>query len=50
VQLPDCGRKTDGNAQELSHLHWHSDQLIERLAPGIIQDKRGSPLVVRELN
>jgi hypothetical protein len=50
VQLPDCGRKTDRNAQELSHLHRRSDQLIERLAPGILEDKHGSPRVLRELN
>ena len=50
MQLPDCRRKTDRNAQELSHLHRRSDQLIERLAPGILKDKHGSPLVLRELN
>src|SRR5258708_22755339 len=50
VQLPDCGRKTDRNAQKLSHLHRRSDQLIERLAPGILEDKYGSPPVLRELN
>src|SRR3989442_465345 len=50
VQMPDCGRKADRNAQELSDLHRRSDQLIERLAPGILEDKHGSPLVLRELN
>ncbi len=50
VQLPHCVRKTDRNAQELSHLHRHSDQLIERLTPGILEDQHGSPLVLRELN
>src|SRR5712671_1327590 len=50
VQLPDCGRKTDRNAQELTHLHRRSDQLSERLAPEILEDKSSSPLVLRELN
>jgi hypothetical protein len=50
VQVPDCGGKTDRNAEELSHLHPRSDQLIERLAPGILEDERGLPLVLREFN
>src|ERR1700722_780633 len=50
MQLPDRGSKTDRNAQELTHLHGRFDQLIERLAPGIREDKYSLPLVLRELN
>src|SRR5947209_11300933 len=48
-QLSDRDSKADRNPQELSHVHRCSDPLSKRLAPGIIEAKNGSPLVLRDL-
>jgi hypothetical protein len=42
VHLADCRRERDRDAQKLRHIHRLAEQLIERLAAGILEQQRRS--------
>ena len=45
VHLADCGRERDRDAQELRHIHRLAEQLIERLAAGVLEHQRHAAVV-----
>ena len=45
VDLADCGRERDRDAQELRHIHRLAEQLIERLAAGVLEHQRHAAVV-----
>ena len=48
VKLAQGARQADGQMQKLSHLHRPTDESVQRLAAGIVQDEHRPPVVLNK--